>query len=558
VDFTSTGVTEVEQALERLTPGRWRRLSGENLRAGERVHATAGWRIGVPASSMRVAEVDHLLLFTDGAFPYGDIRIAVPGMRGIAWPHVEEDELLCLPGTSARSSVAARVERALEDVHELLNWDDDQCRAEFGREIQSYWLRKAGSIPLYSLADPGRTTRVAYYCDYRGGFLVVDDQEAARQWLRNAPYGGEHVRFRQTLVVRLPGPLLPSEYPADGAALIRLAGEKIIEPFLNLNRQLPILLAFEAGSGKGFVGLIIESPKRGAQINGFRPGKEPRGRQIRFESMPTQLCHVQRVDRAWAFGRDHGQEVAALRDRRVAVIGCGALGGAMGLCLAQAGVGHLAFVDGDVVAAHNPARHILGPRYLGSPKALAMAAEIKQHVPTITEVRGFPVRFESLTRDQRLELEKFDLVVCAGIDRRGEVYVDRWREGLAKPPNLLCTFSEEFALVGHAIAIVGHDHLSARYERDGNFNFLATEWPAGTTLIREAGCGNDFQPFGAVDLMPTVQMASQLALDLVLGRISSSKRRTWFGERQRVLNLGGTPLAAFTGDLTIHEYPWAK
>lgn len=557
MDFSSEGVAEVERALEATRPGRWRRLSEREFARGERVSAIAGWNVAIPTDTTRVGAVDRFLLFMDRAFPFSELRVAVPGMKGVEWPHVEADEFLCLEPTSARSSTLSRVQAALEDAQALLNWDAAQCRSEFGREIQAYWRRRAIDTPqLFSLADPAGPTRQAFYCPHSDGYLVADHEEDAHRWLRNATGQKEQPRLRRTLVIRLPAPIPPSEYPTDGAALLEVAGSEVLQPFLALNRELPILLAFETESGRGFVGLLIQSPTRGGKVNGYRPGKEPAGRRVSFASMPTRLCRVERLDRSWAFGRDHGDEVAKLQKRRIALIGCGALGGTVGLALVQAGIANLVSIDNDIVHAHNPARHVLGTQYLRWPKALALTAKVRRLAPTVSEVLAWPKHFEALSQNELGVLAKCDLVICAGVDRRGEVHVDRWRRGLDMRPPLICTFSEEFALVGHAIAIFGSDHLAQRYNPDGNFDFLATEWPKELTMIREAGCGNDFQPFGMVDLMPTAQMATRLALDVLSEKVSSSLRRTWFGDRDRVTSLGGKAGAAFTGSESMHEYPW--
>jgi hypothetical protein len=540
-----------------MRPGGWKRLLGKELFRAPPVHAVAGWRIALPGGATCAAGVDHFLLFMDGAFPYSELRIVVPGMRGVEWPHVEAGELLCLEATSAGSSVIARVSQVLMDALTLLNWDASRCRAEFDRELQAYWFRSADSpIRLYALADPALGTRQAFYCAYSDGFLVADREEDARRWLRHDAHGVPGARMRRTLVIELTKPLLPSEYPRDGEALIELAGSDALQPFMALNRTLPMLLAFRGESGAGFVGLMIQSPGRRA-AKGFRPGREPEKQRHAFDSMPAQLCRVERIDRTWAFGRGHGHEVEKVAGKRVAIIGCGALGGAIAMALAQAGVSRFLFVDGDALHAHNPARHTLGPRYLNWPKALAMATEIQRHAPTISEAIAFPSRFESLDAKSLDALSQCSLVICAGVDRRGEVHIDRWRGGLASPPTpMICTFSEEYALVGHAIALIGGSRLSARYQENGNFNFLATDWPKGSVQVREPGCGNEFQPFGIVDLMPVTQLASQLALDILLGAVKGSARRTWFADPQRVIQLGGAVNVHFTGSRSILESPW--
>ena len=70
---------------------------------------------------------------------------------------------------------------------------------------------------------------------------------------------------------------------------------------------------------------------------------------------------------------------AALRTKRVAVLGMGALGSVIAPWLARAGVGHLTLIDRDLVEASNLQRQLLyGESDLGRPKA-----EIDAHVKAL-------------------------------------------------------------------------------------------------------------------------------------------------------------------------------
>ena len=87
--------------------------------------------------------------------------------------------------------------------------------------------------------------------------------------------------------------------------------------------------------------------------------------------------------------------------------------------------------------------------------------------------------------------------------------------------------------------------------------FRLTDWPAGTGgLIVEAGCGNVFQPHGAVDLQPSIAMAAELVLDALLGRVPASCRRVWFGNRDAVAAHGGTVREGFTDVNAIRQFSW--
>jgi molybdopterin/thiamine biosynthesis adenylyltransferase len=73
--------------------------------------------------------------------------------------------------------------------------------------------------------------------------------------------------------------------------------------------------------------------------------------------------------------------LARLAQCRVAVIGLGSGGGFVALALAMSGVGHFVLIDDDTLEAPNIVRHVADRRYLGQPKAEAVADLIRQRNP---------------------------------------------------------------------------------------------------------------------------------------------------------------------------------
>ena len=77
-------------------------------------------------------------------------------------------------------------------------------------------------------------------------------------------------------------------------------------------------------------------------------------------------------------------ECNALRSKKVAVIGCGGLGGYLIEMLARLGVGAIVAVDGDVFEETNLNRQILSsPAELGNSKAEAAAARVRTINPDV-------------------------------------------------------------------------------------------------------------------------------------------------------------------------------
>ena len=78
------------------------------------------------------------------------------------------------------------------------------------------------------------------------------------------------------------------------------------------------------------------------------------------------------------------EECARLRGRRVAVIGCGGLGGHLIELLSRVGVGHLRVVDGDVFEPSNLNRQLYSsPELFGRSKAKTAAERVRRMNPEI-------------------------------------------------------------------------------------------------------------------------------------------------------------------------------
>ena len=103
----------------------------------------------------------------------------------------------------------------------------------------------------------------------------------------------------------------------------------------------------------------------------------------------------------------------ALRTKRVAVLGLGALGSVIAPWLARAGVGHLTLIDRDLVEASNLQRQLLyGEADLGRPKA-EVAAERLAEANSTLELS--PVVADLTSGNARELLSGFDLI-CDGTD----------------------------------------------------------------------------------------------------------------------------------------------
>ena len=511
------------------------------------------------------AEVSFLLVIVDSFFPRSQPRVHAPeARRDFSWPHVEPNGVLCLRDTMLTADPGQRVVDHLSWALELLQFSEAKPRAEFAREFSTYWTRCASekrALPVLSLLKPGGPSRdVVWFADMRRlRVIAAEDRTTLMRWLRNSGANPSDQQVVPGRLVWLRRPWIPAEFPKHGREVLAHLSADDQQHVLHPGKLSLVMFGSKTPTGIAFAATILEGPAKKDLTKGFRglstvpPGVIARS----YAGRPVIRCPVSRIDGAWIHGRDLNDQYQALAQRKIAVVGCGALGAAIARLLAQAGVGTYLLVDGDDIAGHNTSRHVLGQRFIGKNKAAATAQMLKEDFPHIHGAEAFPLRFEALRADELRKLAACDIVISAGIDIDGDAALDHWRAGLSQPPAHICTWVEPFALVGHAAALLGGARLMDAFDELERVRFRLTDWPVGCgALAVEAGCGNVFQPHGAVELQATVGVAAGVALDVLSGKVAQSMRRVWQGDPDDVGRKGGAVSHLFTEKMSVREHVW--
>lgn len=515
---------------------------------------------------MECPDVDRLTIIVDAWFPDTQPRIVAHGIteEDKAWPHVEGEGLLCLKSTRCGADAGERVVRHLAWAQELLKFDAEQRRHEFQREFGTYWGRccdKRDARTIYSLVNPQGPSREINYCRVAGtiGLVFADTKQQLEVWLRNAGHDAGVRDVYRTWLAWLDEPWTPDAFPSTGADILARVPAPMLETVVRAGGKLPILVAAQTETGPVLGCVVLGTAPKTQLARGFRPHHIPVRRVI--DSMSHRLVRrheVRRVDGAYIHGRGHDPSYAMLASETVAVVGCGALGGFVTRLLAQAGVGNFILVDPDNLQPENTSRHVLGQRYVGQPKADALGRMLREGFPHVGQITPYRDRIERLSGQLVERLVAADLIVSAGIDFVGDAALNHWRRKISDAPTHVCTWLEAYALAGHALAVVGGDDLMLAFDSDGNPVRELTKWNPAQIVEQEAGCGNVFQPYGAVDLQRTVALAGRLALDVLQGRRATSVWRSWQGDRDEVLRLGGKPSAEFKGNNIEREHGWTS
>ncbi|MBN8454649.1 ThiF family adenylyltransferase [Accumulibacter sp.] len=134
--------------------------------------------------------------------------------------------------------------------------------------------------------------------------------------------------------------------------------------------------------------------------------------------------HCVRIDDAYIAQRN-APDQATLARRRIALVGCGTIGGFLAELLTKAGAGsdggELALVDNDVLLPQNIGRHRLGFNSVLKNKATALAEEMLRSMPG-TNIHALPVDA------MQAHLAGFEMVVNAtGEEALGHLLTRKYR-----------------------------------------------------------------------------------------------------------------------------------
>lgn len=550
-------VDEVESYLSGQFPG-IRLLNETELKKYRLREIKRGWQISVNFGDQIIA----LNILVPRNFPWRSARVALANLeKTLIWPHVEDDGMLCIYSSIDEFSVEnpiATLQRTLSDAAVLI----DRCiaginRDDFKDEFQPYWSRRAlDGNKIYSLVSATHITRLIKVWHSTTGIYAANNEEEIKSWLKNRQSSAPCTSFSDGLVIALPEPLLPEEYPNrpfDLMSLAQTAGANaaLAELIQRNPESILTLLHMETANGPAFGPVIVNQPKAqrvaGKVIvadplnKGFRPGRVPPALLVKRYLSNGQLSRrkIQRIDSSWLHSRDSDPQHSLMRSKRAAVVGCGSLGSSVAAQLAAAGIGELFLVDGEDFAWENIGRHYLGASHVGKNKAQALAEVLRKDYPNIKGIDTWSHDWETINTADPV-FTSCDVIISAVGSWGVEGPLNEWHVSTGRTKPIIYAWLEPHALAAHALAIFRTGGCFACHlTPHGVPIFKATEWRERQTK-QEPSCGAFFQPYGPAGLADGAGLASKLALDVLTEKIATSVVHTWIGRIDTIKDLGGT------------------
>jgi integrative and conjugative element protein (TIGR02256 family) len=245
---------------------------------------------------------------------------------------------------------------------------------------------------------------------------------------------------------------------------------------------------------------------------------------------------------------------ADLRDRNVALLGCGALGSEVADAMGKAGVGTLRLCDFEYLHAHNSVRHAAGIRYAGYKKVRALRHLILDHNPFV-QVSVSDANL--LGRDLAQDLPADGVGISTIADDNVEAYINEQALALDR------TVFYARALRGGKAArifrvIPGRDacfHCLTLYRAEESPLFLAVPDDETLPTVRNE-CNNPIRPASAADLKLVAALASRYVLDFLLNP-TPTDTNNWVLSTETLPGLAvqsGLPLAVDGRTLPPHPY----
>lgn len=216
------------------------------------------------------------------------------------------------------------------------------------------------------------------------------------------------------------------------------------------------------------------------------------------------------------------QDGSSLAGRRIALVGCGTIGGYLAKLLVQSGAGFddgtLSLFDNQTFQPGNVGRHFLGMNSIGLDKVDAVKTELNRQYPE-ANIQG-----KNANAIQYLDrLTDFDLLIDATGEEAVSIAINDFcinAGAKGKAPTQLYVRLFGNGASAQAILVDRADFacfkcLKPELDRDGRFNPLK---PGVEPIPRTAACGEtQYIPYGAAAPVIAAGLALRLALDWVEG-----------------------------------------
>lgn len=224
-----------------------------------------------------------------------------------------------------------------------------------------------------------------------------------------------------------------------------------------------------------------------------------------------------------------------LKEAKLSIIGCGALGSETADALSKAGVGNLILVDMETMRAHNAIRHCLGINRTGFPKTFAMRESMYLHNPF---VRTEPIFLNILLSTLGSYLPQGAIGISTIADDNVEAYLNE--EAVAEGRTVFYCRGLRGGKAARIYRVIPHNDACktclSLYRQDGNPCFIDIEEDEDLPAITNE-CNNPVRPASAADIKAIAGIFSRIIIDYLQGTDAEKNHWIWTTEALEGLKL---------------------
>jgi len=255
-----------------------------------------------------------------------------------------------------------------------------------------------------------------------------------------------------------------------------------------------------------------------------------------------------------------GGATNSANNKKVAIVGCGSIGGYIAQEIAKVGVVNISLFDNDFFNEVNIYRHVLGindvnycnksERDGGScrkiPKILGLKTSIERNLPytTINIEMSYRDKIENIILKNKVNFKEFDLLIVALGNSNVELFINELFHSSTGYPPVIFTWVEAYGIGGHALLTNNRGKsgcLKCLYSDETSMNNRAHFAGPNQVFAKDlSGCANMFTPYGSLDAIQTAILATRLAINVLNGNEKDNPILSWKGSSDMFFSNGFT------------------
>lgn len=251
---------------------------------------------------------------------------------------------------------------------------------------------------------------------------------------------------------------------------------------------------------------------------------------------------VQRNNKEYLLERGGAKNI--LSDKKVAIVGCGSVGGEIAFMLAKAGIGELTLIDYDDLKVDNIYRHRLGGTYLNYEpeklktsvtkvkpfsKVVALQFALQKDLPYI-KVTAVKNLFEKVL-DEEYIVNADLIIIAVGSPSLNLKFNTELKRRNVK--HTIFCWNEAAGYGGHSVRLsLDTCCLNCLYTYEYGYSNICklNLLESGQNISKNlTGCAGVFTPFSYLDSSQTAILAANQSVQLLLNQDLTSKATSWKG-----------------------------